>query len=57
MNKGRPPEAGTSRDEYLRVRLAAFEATYLDKARDGQTRSDYVRGLIRADAEQKGFAT
>lgn len=55
--RGRPPEAGESRAEYLRVRLAPHEASVLDKARNGQTRSDYIRALIRMDAEEKGFGT
>jgi predicted DNA-binding protein len=53
---GRPPEAGESRDQYLRVRLASFEARKLDVARGERTRSDYVRELIEADAEDKGLS-
>ena len=37
------------------MRLAAFEATWLDTARDGMNRSDYVRQLIRRDAEERGL--
>lgn len=51
---GRNPEVGESRDEYLRVRLAPFEARTLDLARDGQSRSDYIRKLIEQDARAKG---
>lgn len=56
MPAGRPPEAGESREHYLRVRLASFEAEYLDSARDGQSRSAYVRALIHADAAENGVA-
>lgn len=52
---GRPPDAGEARDAYLRVRLAEFEMRYLELARDGMNRSDYVRHLIRTDAEAKGL--
>jgi hypothetical protein len=52
---GRPPETGENRDNYLRVRLAPFEIETLDKVRDGRTRSDYIRSLIRADALNHGF--
>lgn len=52
---GRPPEAGQSRDKYLRVRLTGFEARYLDQLRDGQSRSQYVRQLIEAAATERGL--
>jgi hypothetical protein len=52
---GRTPDLGEARDKYLRVRLAAVELSYLDQARDGDTRSDYVRALIHADLEEKGL--
>lgn len=51
----RPPDAGESRDNYLRVRLAPFEAAWLDAARDTVSRSEYVRELITLDAQQKGL--
>jgi hypothetical protein len=55
MAAGRPPDAGESRDHYLRVRLAAFEAEHLDRVREGQSRSEYVRRLIMADFEERGL--
>ena len=54
---GRNPDVGESRDVYLRVRLATFEAEWLDTLRDGDSRSTYVRELIRAEAEAGGLIT
>jgi hypothetical protein len=54
---GRIPEVGESRDEYLRVRLAAFEAKTLDLAREGDSRSNYVRRLIAEDAARTGLSS
>jgi hypothetical protein len=52
---GRPPDAGESRTEYLRVRLAEFEIELVDLARASLSRSDYVRQLIHRDFEDKGL--
>ena len=52
---GRPPDAGESREHYLRVRLASFEIDGVDAARDGQSRSDYVRALIHTDLRDRGI--
>lgn len=50
---GRNPDIGESRDQYLRVRLAGFEVEGIDAARDGQSRSDYIRSLIHADLRER----
>ena len=55
MAAGRSPDVGESRDQYLRVRLAPFETKGLDHARNGQSRSDYVRALIHADLRDRGL--
>ena len=55
MAAGRTPEVGESRDKYLRVRLAPFEADAIDLARDGASRSDYVRQLIHDDLRGRGL--
>ena len=54
---GRTPEVGESRDHYLRVRLAPFEVEGLDTARNGQSRSDYIRALIHQDLRDRGLLT
>lgn len=56
MSPGRPPEAGETRGAYLRVRLASFEDGYVETLRRDKSRSDYVRELIRRDAEEQGIA-
>lgn len=52
---GRTPDIGENRDQYLRVRLAPFEADAVDVAREGRSRSAYVRDLIEKDARERGL--
>lgn len=54
MSRGRPPEIGVVRADYLRVRVAGDEMEALDQARfSGESRSDFVRTAVSAEVSRR----
>ena len=53
--RGRKPQAGQSRDKYLRVRMTEEELDRTERVADaaGHDRSEYVRRVLAADAKRK----
>lgn len=49
------PRIGVARDAQVVFRLAPREVELLNQARNGKTRSDYIRSLIQKDLEERGL--
>jgi hypothetical protein len=50
-----PPRIGVARDAQVVFRLAPREVELVNQARNGKSRSDYLRGLIQKDLEERGL--
>jgi hypothetical protein len=50
------PRIGVARDAQVVFRLAPREVELVNIARNGKTRSDYLRGLIEQDLKQRGLS-
>ena len=49
------PRIGVARDAQVVFRLAPREVELVNVARNGKTRSDYIRTLIQKDLEERGL--
>lgn len=49
------PRIGVARDTQVVFRLAPHEVEQVNIARNGQTRSDYLRSLVKKDLEERGI--
>lgn len=50
-----PPRAGKPRDTQVVFRLTDVEVAKVNVAREGKTRSDYLRDLVHRDFEERGI--
>lgn len=48
----RPTDGPTARDVRIIARLSSYEAKLVENQRGSQTKSDYIRGLIRRDSKE-----
>jgi len=49
------PRIGVARDAQVVFRLAPHEVEQVNIARNGRTRSDYIRSLIQKDLDERGL--
>lgn len=49
------PRIGVVRSTHVVFRLAPREVEAVDKARNGTSRSEYIRGLVKRDLEERGI--